>query len=168
MSLREKIIQNPRVGLGAACALLIISIGIIALQLRGPALPAATAQAFFTVDDGKTWFADDLAKLPPFDKDGKEAVRAYVYRCPDGTQFVNYLERFKPSAKQALASMVPADAEHKGTGSLSAIQGAYTAGREVKRPGDKKWIDGGNFREAAQITIVKCPNGSAEATAVDP
>jgi hypothetical protein len=168
MGLREKITQNSRVGTTAAAALILVAITITALQMRSVSLPPGPTQAFFTVDDGKTWFADDVATLPPFDKDGKQAVRAYVYRCADGTQFVNYLERYTPHAKQALENAGTPSPDHKAPGNLAAIQNAYTGGREVKRPGDKKWIDAGDFRAAAQIMAVKCPNGSAEAAAVDP
>jgi len=51
---------------------------------------------------------------------------------------------------------------------VGAVQSAYTAGREIKRPGDEKWVGTGNFREAAKITAVKCPDGGAQAVAVEP
>jgi hypothetical protein len=38
----------------------------------------------------------------------------------------------------------------------------------MKRPGDKNWTDGSNFRQAAAVMTVKCPNGGAEAAAIDP
>jgi len=172
MNLRERLTQNKLVGTTAAGALILIGITIIVLQMRSnsSAPAAAPAQAFFSIDDGKTWFADDSSKLPPFEKDGKQAMLAHVYRCADGTEFVNYLERFKPQAKQALDNLNnPPDPNRKGPPSnLAAVQNAYTGGREVKRPGDVKWTDAGNFREAAQIMAVKCPKGGADAAAIDP
>jgi hypothetical protein len=168
MSLREKITQNPRYGTAAAGALILIGIMIIIMQTRGGAPPDSPTQAFFTVDDGKTWFADSVSNIPPFDKDGKQAVRAFVFRCADGTVFVNHLERFKPQAKQALENVNAPAPDQTGHANLAAIQGAYTGGREVKRPGDAKWTDAGNFREAGQIMAVKCPGGGTDAMPVDP
>jgi hypothetical protein len=172
MNLRETILENPRFGVTAASGLLIVGIVIIVFQFRGSGAPGALHdQQFFSVDDGKTWFTDSATNLPPYDKDGKQAVRAHVYRCADGTKFVNYLERFKPAAKAALesASAPDPDPNHKGPPSnLAVIQSAYTAGREVKRPGDKDWTDGSNFTQAAMVMAVKCPSGGADASVVDP
>src|SRR5947207_1875801 len=81
--------------------------------------------------------------LAPFDKDGKQAVRAYVFRSANGKVFVNHLERFKPDAKQAIERASKPDPKQTTAGPpkhLSAMQSAYTGGREVKRPGDEKWI----------------------------
>jgi hypothetical protein len=168
MKLRDLIIRNQHFGAAAAVGLLLTSIVILLLQLRGPRTPTTPTMAFFTIDDGKTWFADDATNIPPYDKDGKIAVRAFVQRCADGTQFVNYLERFKPTAKQALESLNTADPNQKKSGNLAAIQSAYAGGREVKRPGEKNWTDGGNFRAAAAVIAVKCPNGGDQAVAVEP
>lgn len=166
--MREKIAQNPRLGVALAAGLVIVGLTVIALQLPGRSAPTGHAQVFFTVDDGKTWFADSASKIPPFDKDGQPAVRAYVYRCPDGTKFVNYLERFRPDAKRAVEEASKLDPNAKGPPNIGAAQAAYIGGREVKRPGDAKWIGTGNFREAAKITAVKCPDGSNQAVAVEP
>lgn len=168
MSLRETITQNHRVGTAAAGALLLIGVVTVFLQMPGHSAPESRAQAYFTVDDGKTWFADSLTNLPPFDKDGKQAVRAHVYRCSDGTEFVSYLERFKPDAKRTLENLSQPDPNRKGPPDLAALQSAYTTGREVKRPGDANWVNTGDFRQAALITAVKCPNGGADAVAVQP
>src|SRR5450432_2046533 len=102
MSIRQKIFQNPRVGMAVAGVAVVIGIISISLQMRNRSVPGTVTESFFTVDDGKTWFTDSAANIPPYDKDGKQAVRAFVYRCANGTQFVNHLERFKPEAKTAL------------------------------------------------------------------
>jgi hypothetical protein len=167
MSLRESITQNPRLGTMAACGLLLLGLATIFLRLPGRAAPVRHSQAFFSTDDGKTWFADNAANLPPFDKDGKQAVRAHVYRCADGTEFVSYLERFKPQARQALEFLNNPDPSRK-VPDLAAIQSAYIGGREVKRPGETNWTDAGDFRQAVTVTAVKCPDGSAQAVAVEP
>lgn len=162
MSVREAIIENPRIGIAAAGGLLLIGIMVICLELHSRASVAAPpSQFYFTVDDGKTWFADAATNLPPFDKDGQQAVRAHVYRCHDGTKFVAYLERFTSQAKRALEN--PSDSP---SGDLKANQAAYVGGREVKRPGDKVWISTTNAQAAAQVMLVKCPDGTSPSDAV--
>src|SRR6478609_8126910 len=106
MNLRPTFTEKPARALAAAGGLLLIGIVAILFHMRGGGgaggASAARGRQFFTVDDGKTWFADDATKLPPFDKDGKQAVRAYVYRTAKGKEFVNHLERFTANAKQAI------------------------------------------------------------------
>jgi hypothetical protein len=170
MNLRDSLSGKPIRAIAVAVVLLLAGLAIIASQLRSANAPVSRSEAFFTIDDGKTWFADDVAKLPPFNKDGKQAVRAYVFRSAKGTVFVNHLERFKPEARQAIEQASKPDPKQT-TGPpkhLSAIQSAYTGGREVKRPGDEKWIGTGNFRDAGQVMTVKCPDGSTDALPVEP
>jgi len=169
MKLRPTFTEKPARALAAAGGLLLIGVVAILLQMRGGGgASAARARQFFTVDDGKTWFADDASKLPPFDKEGKQAVRAYVYRSGKGKEFVNHLERFTPDARQAIESANLNQTAKGSPKNLAAIQGAYTAGRELKRPGDAKWVTAANFRDAARITSINSPDGAADADPVDP
>jgi len=168
MALRETLNAKPVYAMTGVGGLLLIGLVVVFFQARGPSAPVARNQEFFTVDDGKTWFKDDATKLPPFDKGGKQAVRAYVFRSAKGTEFVNHLERFKPEARRALEEAATSDPNAKGPPrNLAAIQSAYIGGREVKRPGEPKWTSAGSFREAAQVTAIKSPDGS-EAVAVEP
>ena len=148
--------------------LLVVVLVVVFVQKRGSATVGDRTEAFFTVDDGKTWFADNADRIPPFDKDGKQAVLAHVYRAADGTKFVNYIERFTPEGKRALEEANKPDPHRKGPGDPSAIQAAYIGGREIKRPGDAKWVSSANVREASKITAVKAPNGGTDATPLDP
>ena len=168
MALRETLNAKPVYAMTGIGGLLLIGLVLVFTQARGPSAPVARNQEFFSADDGKSWFKDDATKYPPFDKDGKQAVRAYVFRSARGTEFVNHLERFKPEAKRALEEANRPDANAKGPPrNLAAIQSAYIGGREVKRPADAKWTSAGSFREAAQITAIKSPDGT-EAVAVEP
>jgi hypothetical protein len=174
MNVRETLAENRgRATAIAGGALLIAIAALIVFQLRGASnsSPGATpSQAFFSIDDGKTWFPDDSAKIPPFNKDGRQAVLAHVYKCSDGTKFVAYLERFTPEAKRALeAAQKPADPNTRPPpGQSGAVQSAYVGGREIKRPGDTKWTNAANYRDAAAVTAVKCPNGGSDAVVVEP
>lgn len=169
MTVRESISRNPRIGVGAAALLAVVAGILIFFETHQDSAPAsANANAYFTVDDGKTWFIDDMTKLPPFDKDGKQAVRAFVFRCPDGKQFVGYVQRFTPAAKQAILAIENGDPNRKGPPDTSGIRMAYTVGRQIKRPGDTRWTSGGDGLKAIQIITVKCPDGGGEATMVEP
>jgi len=169
MNLRETLSQRPHLGIGAAALLILLGIGFALLQMGGRIAPSAgNAKAYFSVDDGKSWFADDLTNVPPYDKDGKQAVRAFVYRCSDGTKFVGYLQRFTPEAKRAIEQIQTPDPNHKGPPDTDAVRMAYTVGREVKRPGDANWVTGAQGMMSAQIIAVKCPNGGGAAVQVEP
>jgi len=114
-------------------------------------------KAWFTTDDGKTWFADDKRKLPPFDHDGKPAVRCWVYSCDgDKAPFAAYLERFEPRAKQRLDTLT-ASKDSARTAAAGEIEQLISNGLEVKKPGAGSWIPAAS---AAALTIRQpvCPS----------
>lgn len=170
MSLRETLSRYPRTSKGVAVVFVILAIGYVYLEVRTPsATYANNPKAFFSVDDGKTWFVDSSANVPPFDKDGKQAVAAFVYRCSSGgADFVGYLQRFTPQAKAALEQAQSKDAASQTAADGAALHDVYTTGREVKRPGDAQWVSGANRVAAGQITMVKCPSGDDPAIPVEP
>src|SRR6516225_9036515 len=103
---------------------------LVAFQTHTRGVAASSDRAFFTVDDGNTWFANDAAKIPPFDKDGKQAVRAFVYRCADGTTFVNHVQRYKPEAKRVLEVQAKrTNATEKQSPISADVAGALATGR---------------------------------------
>src|SRR5438270_819832 len=109
MGLRDRINQNPRItttviGLVVAGIVAVIVVQVLANR-RGPV--TKMPDSFFTVDDGKTWFAASTSNVPPFDYNGKQAVRAYVFQC-NGKKFVGFIERFTPEAHKLMV-------ENKGT-----------------------------------------------------
>ncbi len=160
--------RSRYIRIGVVSAMFVALVAFTLISARGRGLPTARSQTFFSTDDGKTWFADDDEKVPPFDKDGKQAVRAFVYRCGDGTMFVNHLQRFTPEAKRILETQRKSQRNRKGGPDTSEIGGALSNGREVKRPGDTKWITSDDFRAVAQVLSVKCPPGCTEAVSVEP
>jgi hypothetical protein len=155
------------VGIGGGLLFVVVLIFFV-VRMRGDTSVGGRAEAFFTIDDGKTWFTDNADKIPPFEKDGKQAVLAHVYRAADGTKFVNYVERFTPDGKRALEVATKPDPTRKGPAEPGAVQSAFVSGREVKRPGDAKWVSSANVREAGQVMAIKCPNGGTQATRVEP
>src|SRR5688572_29694078 len=78
MSVREWMGNNQKATSVGAGALTVLAIGLIIYQL----LPERqSTKAWYTTNDGKTWFKDSNRKVPPFDYGGKQAVLAKVYEC---------------------------------------------------------------------------------------
>ena len=161
MSLRETLNTRPNLARGiaggcAAAAVLLVAAHV--LDLRAAPIGAAKPErAFFTVDDGKTWFVDDASRLAPFDHDGQAAVRAYVCEC-DGKRFVNHLERYTDAGKRAMAQV--REAAKKGPPPGMLVAAAQQRGREVKRPGEAKWVVS-NTPAAGAVVALKSPGGAA-------
>lgn len=123
-----------------------------------------TGQAYYTVDDGATWFADDAGKIAPFDRGGKPAYQCFVWTCDGGkTQFVSHLQRYTPDAKAKLeASRGPGGSPTSG-GGMKQTGMTAVAGVEVKAPktGDAGWVKLQTPR-GAQIADPKCPDGNSD------
>ena len=164
MGVRERLNDNPRVAVGVAAAILLITSVVVALQFSGPSTGEPSARAFFSTDDGKTWFVDEATKLAPFQRDGKEAVRAYVFEC-NGTSFVNHLERFTPDGRKAAETAMSG----KGTEQAASVAGQLRlSGAEVKKPGSKQWTPLSDMVKAGPILRPKCPDGAGEPKPLDP
>jgi hypothetical protein len=172
MGVREKLAE--RKGLTVAFGTVLLAVGVAAAfyQFRdmSPGIPKMPT-VYYTIDEGKNLFTGSADLLPPFDHDGKPAVRAYVFKC-SGKQFVGYLERLTPEARQmareldeAVKNARPGD---KPPANLQQLANARRFGREVKRPGEGKWVPIGSS-EGAKVVEVQPPAGaSGPVERVDP
>jgi len=155
MPVREKLRQYPKT---IAVVIGVILLAMVYLRwsngVVGHDAGGSGTRLYFSTDDGKTWFADDANKLPPFQKSGKEAVRAYVYKGSDGKEFVSHLERYTPDAKSKLEA---AYASHSRDPML--LQRIQTTGVEVKAPSQPNWVKVSDPKAAA-IIVPRCPDGS--------
>ena len=152
MNVREWIDKNPQAASAGAGAMVVLAVGLIIYQLL-PERPST--KAWYTTDDGQTWFKDSNRLVPPFQRDGKEAVLAKVYEC-DGKEFVAYMERYRPGpakklreyrAKEDAGEKVPDDAGI-GLGSV-----------EYKRPGAKEqWTT--ELHLMTDMMQVNCKDGN--------
>jgi hypothetical protein len=128
-----------------AASIVIVLLVFLAFRWSGITRGQPVNMAFYTTDDGATFFADDLGKVPPFDHDGKPAVEAFVFTCDDGQHhFVQYLRKYSDEVKQQL------EATHTTV--------TLTPGL-IKRPGDAKWISE-TYPQASTIMTPKCPDGT--------
>lgn len=157
MGLRQKLNENPAIGTVGAL-LLVLGAGVgLWLGMKPPT--DEVGKAFYTVDDGKTLFEDRGDLLPPFQKDGKEAVGAAVYTCDAGTtRFVGYLLKYSDDYRSKIDKL---RAEGKSTDSIQPVFGML-----VKRPGDANWI--AYTAGGGQLTSTKCPSGDGSPDRVIP
>jgi hypothetical protein len=154
VGIRETINEKPAIAYGGFGVLLLIAIGLLFYFLRGgpgaaPIDKPVGDQVFYTVDDGQTWFPDALQKATPFKHDGKDAVRAMVYRCSDGKTFCAFLVRHTDLGRQQKGLMLeianrPSFSEHPLT--------------EVKKPGTKDWlpVDAKIINKVADVMSAPC------------
>jgi hypothetical protein len=159
VGLREKLNQNPKAAAGGIAAILVVAFGAVGWYLFGGENPqGAGRRVFYSVDDGKTWFADaDVPeKIPPFKHEGKDAYRALVWTCDGGkTKFVSALQRFIPPAKAKLEEL-----KNKKDDPIFVriIEGE---GVEYKRPGAEGWI-AHKEPAAARLYAPLCAQGQIE------
>jgi len=139
ISVRE-LLQQPRTGLTVVAFLALTAIGIAVFNRQPAPAKSDPDVAFYSDDDGQTYFKDSIYRFAPFDHNGKTADIAIV--CTDGKQnFVGYLERYTPEARKQLQSAYDANpTEHYKAIDLMASPAISMQGMEVKIPGkDNSW-----------------------------
>ena len=114
-------------------------------------MPHVQTKSFYTCDDGATLFEDMASLVPPFDHDGKPAVRAYVFSCDRGrNRWVQYVEKYTDLAKQQVEGKAPvADG---GPGPMDGLL--------IKKPGATEWVHPSD-PSAKALMNAKCPDASA-------
>jgi hypothetical protein len=164
MLVRQTLNEKSKVGIGVGVGLIVVAIGIIAFQLyaNGPTFQKPPRTAFYTNDDGKTFFKDDYNKVVPFDHNGKQAYRADVFQCPDGKQFVAFVYRHTASGRQQMQEYISRNGM-KDDADGSFRQGIENRGAEMKRPGggDKAWRPCDDATVESLRNSVKCPSGGS-------
>jgi hypothetical protein len=163
IGLRESLSKHKRIAVAAA---VVVVAAAAVLAWRSIAVPsatqaAATVQAYYSADDGNSFFAAAADLIPPFELEGKTAYRAAVFTCDGGkTKFVGYLERFPPGAKKQLdAAQQALKTGAKGAGPSPMAASSV----EVKKPGaTNKWVSR-HSREAAAVLNVTPPPGTPAA-----
>src|SRR5271156_2802160 len=126
MSVRESLNSKPAVSVAIVAVAVFVCGWMIFHQLRPQEEPPPIV-VFYTDDDGATWFTDNPGHIPPFDHNGKQAVRCNVFTA-GGKTFVGYMRKVTPE----LASKIRAN--------IGSSNAEVAAGTLVKRPGDKEWI----------------------------
>ena len=157
MGLRETLNKNPIIGISAAGAIIALSLFLITRQLfcGGPKAAPPRTKAFYTTDEGKTTFAENMYRVTPFTHEGKEAVEAIMYKCENGEPFVLFLERYPDPDRQRMKDWTPEQVKKE-------------MGDEIikwrKLPGDSGWklaTDTDLRKRIDEIKKQKCGEGKA-------
>lgn len=148
MGLREKLNQNSRLTISVVGVTAMLATAFVVMQVFAgrKAFPLKSPEAYFSDDDGKTFFVASDDSVAPFDHNGKQAMRASVFECC-GKRYVGYLERYTADAHKLKVA-------GKGTRETDMF------GREVKKPGESKWVNAHDLAAASKITDVRCPHGA--------
>jgi len=157
VGIRETLNEKRGITIGAVSGVIVLAIVYIIYSVSGGpggGGGVAVQKSWYTSDDGNTYFSDDPNPTPPFSKNGKDAVRCYVFKCSDGKAFVGYLERFDAQTKAKRDEML----KTKNFESLTSED--LETGREVKKPktGEQGWVKAIDPKGHA-VMEVKCPDG---------
>lgn len=152
MSIRETLNKNSTTSTALAVVVLIAAVGLLLGMFWRPSpyKKGGYTEVFFTNDDGQTYFADNRLKVPPYDKDGKPAVRAQVVRCGSGKPFVAFMSRYNERAAKSLN-----EAAAGGKLTQEMLDG-YFLQTEAKKPGEKEWVSADKASETG-VTTITCP-----------
>lgn len=163
MEIRRAIQGKPVVGIGIAVVCILLA-GLILVKQFWPVKKANLAQAFFSNDDGQTWFQDSAFRVPPFDHNGKAALIAEIYNYDNGSkEFCAYLAKYTPEAKARLEQAL-AEAQKSGQppGSVALYQDPAFIGQGtlVKKPGNgNSWVPISDPR-SIDVRTVHAPDGT--------
>ena len=158
MSLRETINRNPTQSAVISGAIVVVAIVVLYFTVfRSSSSGSAQflpTKNFFSDDDGKTYYIDDMTNIPPYDHNGKKAYIAKVFMTKDGPKFVGYLESYDDKDKKRIT-----DAMQKNNVPPSqAMQGIDVL---VKKPLGGKWvkIQGASMLEIMRAVKITPPGG---------
>jgi hypothetical protein len=140
-----------------------------------PMRGTGSTKAYFTTDDGKTYFIDDVANIPPYKvnkpgdpNNGKRAVRARVARCKGGQPFVAVLEMYTDYDKTRLEQILKQQRDKANRLPRDYMSGVYAM---LKKPltGEAGWMpfSVNNVQQWAALAVPTCPDGS-KAEVVEP
>lgn len=154
MGVREAMNRNATVSVLLVCVATLVAAGAIFRGVRNlnPPREVSAGMAYFSTDDGATWFADSVTQPSPFDRDGKPAYRVHVWKAPGSKPFVNHLER----SASAHAPAVPKSGVNDPRAPASS-----GVGIEVKRPGAPAWTRL-HTREGQEIIVPRAPDGRTD------
>jgi hypothetical protein len=157
MGIRETLNEKRRLAAGIAATCVCACVLLVVWEMKGDAPPPTqqSNKAFFT-DDGVKTFVDDVSRIPPFEHNGKQAIRAYLFTCDGGrTKFIGYLERLPKDSKTRLEAIQKNPA---AANDAMGMRVRSTIVSEVKKPNDAKWVMK-DSPEGAKVLDITCPNG---------
>ena len=160
MGIRETLNEKPGYAIGG-----IVLVVAVAAWFGWRSLPGSRrgivgmGNAFYSIDDGKTWFVTSASHIAPFDYDGATAYQVQVFQCAHGGKFVAFMQRYADSAKAKIEQAIAAGQSGSDVRGLESILGF-----QVKKPADAIWVEDKPATSAAyqKIVALKCPDGTGE------
>jgi hypothetical protein len=136
MGFRESLNQRPVLAAVLTVGLFVIAGTVLMVWGRGRTPPTRVDRVYYSSDEGRSYFADSVDRVYPFDHNGKPAYRAYVYQCGDGKPFVSYVARYKDEAAARLNELKGKQGDPVAAEEIAQLN----SGIEVKRPGAAEWV----------------------------
>lgn len=138
MGIRETLEKNKKQSTIVAAAVTVLAFLFVIWQVSSwfgsDEMGPPSDQAYFSSDDGATWFAADITEIPPITgPDGKPAYRAHVYEDQNG-KFVGWLETYDPKVKEQLVKLMQENDPKKSDQLIMLRQM-----NSVKLPGKPDW-----------------------------
>jgi hypothetical protein len=165
MSVRQALERHQKIVVGVVCMVIVGCFVAIYAQV-GPGPHPNVHLAYYSDDDGQTWFEDEVFKITPFDHNGHEAVGAMIYSV-NGKKSVGYLLRFSEKGREIFARLQPKIAGAASPLQILAPLFADPTLQEVKLSGPAHpWV---NLRSRAALAIVTASSGpSGDVEIVNP
>ena len=164
MSIREMIQKYRGWANGAAIIMIVAAIALIVTNSRSDGIPRVK-YAFYSDDDGQSYFRDDVNKLFPFDHDGKQAYRAYVFQTGGGKPFVGYLERINDKGMAKLLTLQSQPQTPELVTQMDLIRGA---GLEARTPGSTRWLPESSPAFSTMVNGLRASDGNSDIVGVMP
>jgi hypothetical protein len=156
MGIREALNRRPKLAATIAVGLCAVAIPMM-IWANSSGVPGRASKSYYSDDDGKTFFPDDIDKLYPFDRNGKQAYRAYVYECKDGKRFVSYLARYNAAAKAKIPELEKNAKDPEAAGQANQLRSMAI---EVKKPGGDQWFSQFSAQGSELAAHPTCADGS--------
>jgi hypothetical protein len=179
LEIRQTLNENPILAGVGAGVVGVLALGFVLIRACSspdePTRGTVSTKAYFTTDDGKTWFVDDVKNVPPYTVNkpgdpnhGKTAVRARVVRCKGGQPYAATLERYSSEEKQRLEKILKQQGEKARRLPRDYMSGATAL---LKKPGtgDQGWLtfSANTSDQWRALAVPTCPDGS-KAESVEP
>lgn len=157
MGIREAANRRPGVVAGIAIVAIIGALCMLWYSFGGKRAYNRTT-AYFSDDDGASFYKDSADLVVPYTKDGKEVVRAGVMYCPDKGKYVAFLQRYTPAAREALLDAEQAKKEGRPPKNPGMVAMAKQIGLEFKKPGaGNPWVGGPTAGAVLEVPVL-CSN----------
>jgi len=110
--------------------------------------PDLCAKGYFTDDDGASWFVDDLTNVPPFDHNGKKAVRIKMFMAANGQKFIGWLEQYDDATKKRIDARLQAN---PNDASAHYLLGTLYFSRGLTDSALTEWAQAGKLNPAIPV-----------------